>query len=448
MDRHLARILTAISAAILIATLVVPTTATAQDDGVEFERDLDITVVGGEVISPSLAPWMVDGFCGGTLIAPQWVLSAAHCGNRTGATYRIGAVEQRDVVAFFKPFGGSFNLSVTPDIALWKLDTASSMTPLPLGADPVSTTPGKLVQGFGYGATEPGGGGGDGQLRTTGWVNTTPGRYAWDFRYGDIGGTTCFGDSGGPVVGNEGGELVLVGIVSYTDNNQGVPCSDKAGGTRLTDHLDWIEQTIADNGGPGGPGGPGGTPGDPDGGSEPAPHLAPMAMFNVSCLNGDGRVDTNLVNQGEDTAQYFVELGDLPRRGGGMVAPDDWWRLPITGRADGDYELTVIRDDVVVATTTVTVACDDERPTVTDDEIRVVNACRDGNGYILFQFVNLTDQSRGWVVEFESVRNRSTSTHSLGGSVRAVTGRPNGDHDFAIRVGDDYVATGTVTVNC
>ena len=102
----------------------------------------------------------------------------------------------------------------------------------------------------------------------------------------------------------------------------------------------------------------------------------------------------------------------------------------------------------VVSAETVVVDCDAEQPTVSDTEVAVVNACRFGNGYLLFQFVNETDASRSYVVEFSGVRNRSATAAPHGAAVRAVTGRPDGIYDWAVRVGSTYLASGQVEVAC
>ena len=47
-------------------------------------------------------------------------------------------------------------------------------------------------------------------------------------------------------------------------------------------------------------------------------------------------------------------------------------------------------------------------PVINSPEIQVVNACRAGRGYIIFQFADPTDEQRSWVIGFEGVLNRST----------------------------------------
>jgi len=115
----------------------------------------------------------------------------------------------------------------------------------------------------------------------------------------------------------------------------------------------------------------------------------------VTCLAGNGRVDINIVNSGVDAASYRVEFEGLSPRVT-TVESGDWRRMPVL--------------DTVVA-----VACDTDPPQIEDAEVQVINACRFGNGYILFQFANATAQSRGWVIEFDGVPNRSTS-----GSLRCL----------------------------
>ena len=167
----------------------------------------------------------------------------------------------------------------------------------------------------------------------------------------------------------------------------------------------------------------------------------------VSCLAGNGRVDMNLVNTGVDSATYRIEFEGLsPRQS--VVEPGDWWRMPVTGRPDGNYGIIVRRDNEIVVDTLAAVRCDTSPPAVPSPEIQVVNSCRAGNGYLLFQFVNETAAPRGWVIEFEGVPNRSTSAPAFGATVRAVTGRPDGTHAVRIRSGFDVIGTLDVVVDC
>lgn len=165
-----------------------------------------------------------------------------------------------------------------------------------------------------------------------------------------------------------------------------------------------------------------------------------------SCLAGNGRVDINIVNTGASAALYRIEFEGLsPRQW--TVAQRDWWRMPFTGRADGDYVVSVKRSGVEIARQTIEVRCDGPAPSVTDDDIRVVNACRGGLGYVLFQFVNATASPRSYVISFGSLPNRSTTAAAHGQSVRAATGRPDGDYAVQIRSGSE-VTDFTVTVDC
>lgn len=170
---------------------------------------------------------------------------------------------------------------------------------------------------------------------------------------------------------------------------------------------------------------------------------------SVSCLAGNGRVDTNLMNMGDDSARYRIEFGTLSAREY-TVDSRDWWRSPVTGRADGTYEVIVTRDGDLLSSRNVEVNCDDD-VTVTSPEVEVLVACRGdaaNRGYVLIQFVNDSDVSKPYIVKFEGVRNRSTTAAAWGQSLRAVTGRPNGAHDITITSEGATVYQGTVEVDC
>jgi len=176
--------------------------------------------------------------------------------------------------------------------------------------------------------------------------------------------------------------------------------------------------------------------------------LSAEVTHHVSCLGGSGRVDTTIVNPSppEDRAAYELRFEGLSPRGR-LVDGGDWARLPITGRADGGYLVRVVRDGVEVSSQTVVVDCDDS-PTVSEDEVTVIVACRDGLGYVLFELVNPTAVRRGYVVIFEGVANRSQTAMPHAQAVRAVTGRPPGTYDVAVRVGSTVVYEQAVVVHC
>lgn len=261
----------------------------------------DVKVLSGTVAAPGQFPWMaaiVDGgardasggqFCGGTVIAPRVVLTAAHClpGRRPGELdVVIGRTrlsrddgERLDVTALrvhpeYDP------QAQTNDIALLQLasPTAAPAAVVPPAPDEAAATqPSARVVVAGWGATSEGGRGSD-DLQ---FVRLTMrSARTCDRRYDGVSATTqlcaggakdqdsCQGDSGGPLFVGEGDAARLLGIVSYGEGcgRAGVPGVY----TRVSGYAGWLAQEVPFLNG--------------DAAAPPRPPAAPrVAIGKVSC---------------------------------------------------------------------------------------------------------------------------------------------------------------------
>lgn len=206
-------------------------------------------VVGGNDASPGEYPAVAEitfgpFLCTGTLIAPDWVLSAGHCSSITGAAVaspagwptplinvRVGGVtqddgEQRGVSRVV--IHPDYLLTSGYDISLLQLSQPSTMAPTKVaGAGERGIwSAGTLETIVGWGVTEEGGD----QPKTLqeAQVPITTDEYC-SGAYSDFdpatmvcagfpegGVDTCQGDSGGPMFGRTaGGELRVVGTTSF-----------------------------------------------------------------------------------------------------------------------------------------------------------------------------------------------------------------------------------------
>ena len=206
-------------------------------------------VVGGNDASPGEYPSVAEitfgpFLCTGTLVTPDWVLSAGHCSSVTGAAVatpaswptalinvRIGGVTQSDgerrgvSQVVMHP---NYLLTSGYDISLLKLSQSSAMTPTQVaGAGERSLwTAGTLETIVGWGATEEGGDVPDNLQEARVPVTTDEvcaGAYS-DFDpqtmvcagFPKGGVDTCQGDSGGPMFGRTStGALRVVGTTSF-----------------------------------------------------------------------------------------------------------------------------------------------------------------------------------------------------------------------------------------
>ncbi len=124
-------------------------------------------VVGGRAVKPSASPWMATlPDCGATLVAPDRVLTAAHCVNGLGpedlqnivfgdGTARKGARVAVHPAYVQRALDGTGNLEAPrDDIAIVQLDAPVKIAPLVL-ASAAQVTAGKRVDVLGRGLTSP-----------------------------------------------------------------------------------------------------------------------------------------------------------------------------------------------------------------------------------------------------------------------------------------------------
>jgi len=196
--------------------------------------------------------------CSGTLIAPDLVLSVAHCVG-PGADYKIveyGRDRQpqlRDVkrVAAHPGFDMKTMLAhrATADVALLQL-VVPKAGPSAIGVPSMPLAAGNRFTIAGIGVTVRGNGKSAGVVRSAELVATGhPGTLqirlfdpATDGTSAGLG--ACTGDSGGPVFEQQQGRPVLIGVVDWsTGPNGSAGCGGLTGVTPLTLYRDWIVQT-------------------------------------------------------------------------------------------------------------------------------------------------------------------------------------------------------------
>jgi V8-like Glu-specific endopeptidase len=157
--------------------------------------------------------------CTGALIAPRAVLTAAHClDNRRAADVRVfvgtdvtGAGETLDVVAAevdptYDPTSGA------NDVAVLTLGTAATVAPLPLASSVDAGLVGKTVRLVGFGVDENGQAG----IERSGEALVESIDAAL-FRYTPSPANTCGGDSGGPVLYDDGSGERIIGVTRSGD---------------------------------------------------------------------------------------------------------------------------------------------------------------------------------------------------------------------------------------
>lgn len=209
----------------------------------------DAKILGGSVAAPGQFPWMValvdplapnaaDGqFCGGSLIAPRVVITAAHClqGKLPSEVDAVvgrtrlsqGEDGQRLKVTRIARHPQYDAQRLKNDIAFLQLAEPATVAPLALdtAGDLGAEAPATQVIVSGWGTTEEGGNGSD-DLRFVGLRIRSAGRCrqlyntfsnstevcAGSSRAGE---DSCQGDSGGPLIRQAGDVAKLVGIVSY-----------------------------------------------------------------------------------------------------------------------------------------------------------------------------------------------------------------------------------------
>jgi uncharacterized protein (TIGR03382 family) len=214
-------------------------------------------ILGGTQATPGQYPSVVaveagGGLCTGTLIASEWVLTAAHClqgVSPTGAKVHFGTVNLNQSLgmtvtsaAVYPKPSFSINALGKNDIGLIKLSKAvTDVTPVPVNLVSEKAPVGIKLTQVGFGATAQGGGGSIGVEYVVDQTSVSCTGFGVNdadlLCFNQTSGTgKCQGDSGGPSFAMIDGRLTQVGVTSFGDQN----CAQFGADTRTDAERDFL----------------------------------------------------------------------------------------------------------------------------------------------------------------------------------------------------------------